>query len=235
MRFHDRLRSVLAALLGVMLGFVSLVSEATPAQGALLPTPVLLTERPCENVREAAWLVEQHRQALADRSAHLRTAEQERVERQIMLEYRAGRQRELARRNVAHDQIADLVPAQYRDMVLAVADQYETAPRIVAAVGSVESQWYAKATGTHGDSGLMQILPSTGSWIAGRLGWENYDLYDPVTNLTMGAWYLHILHREYGSWEQALAAYNGGPRAARLGADFPYTRLVLGVYHRKGA
>ncbi len=126
--------------------------------------------------------------------------------------------------------IDDLVPEVYRDLVRTVADRYQMDARILAAVGTVESQWYSAAVGSHGDSGLMQILPETASWIADRLGFSQYDLRDPLTNLTMGAWYLDVLHTEYGSWEQALAVYNGGPRAAPKGADHPYTVRVLNVY-----
>jgi len=53
-----------------------------------------------------------------------------------------------------------------------------------------------------------------------------YDLFDPYTNLTMGIWYLHVLYDEYGSWDNALAAYNGGPTHAAMGASHPYVRRV---------
>jgi len=128
--------------------------------------------------------------------------------------------------------IEDLVPVAYRDLVLNIADQYQMDPRILAAVGTVESQWYSTAVGSSGDSGLMQILPETARWIASRMRLAQYDLTDPRTNLSMGAWYLDALHDEYGSWELALAVYNGGPRAAARGADHPYTVKVLGVYGR---
>ncbi len=65
------------------------------------------------------------------------------------------------------------------------------------------------------------------------MGLEEYDLYDPVTNLNMGAWYLHVLYLEYGDWTRALAAYNGGPLAAPKAADHPYPPLVMRVYHRE--
>ena len=103
-------------------------------------------------------------------------------------------------------------------------------PRLVAAVGHVESRWNPRTVGTHNDTGLMQILPSTAQWIASRLGWSEYDLFDPWTNLHMGIWYLHVLHQEYGTWEKALAAYNGGPRHAHLGAAHPYVGRVMRAY-----
>ena len=142
---------------------------------------------------------------------------------------------EVARREAEQRQIADLVPEQYQHLVIDVADRFDLDPRLLAAVGSVESQWYARATGSHGDSGLMQIIPSTANWIAGKMGFETYDIFDPTTNLTMGAWYLRTLYTEYGTWGASLAAYNGGPRAAGAGDAHPYARRVLGAYHRQGS
>lgn len=166
------------------------------------------------------------------RAAYRSEREEVRQEVAARLTHRSTTSMANARRSVAERRIADLVPVQYRDLVIDVAGQFGLDPRILAAVGSVESQWYARALGTHGDSGLMQILPGTAQWIAGRLGWESYDIYDPQTNMTMGAWYLYVLHRQYGSWDQALAAYNGGPRAAPVGGGHPYTQLVMRVYNR---
>lgn len=147
----------------------------------------------------------------------------------------AGEQTEQVRRSEAQrrqqlDRIADLVPPEYQQMVLDLSAQYGVDPRLVAAVGYVESRWNPRTVGSHNDTGLMQILPSTAAWIAGRLGWSEYDLFDPWTNLTMGIWYLQALHGEYGSWEKALAAYNGGPRHAHLGAEHPYVGRVMRAY-----
>jgi len=65
-----------------------------------------------------------------------------------------------------------------------------------------------------GARGLMQVMPDTGNWIAGELGIREFDpetLYDPMTNLKVGTWYLAFLRREYdGNLVLALAAYNAG-------------------------
>jgi len=126
--------------------------------------------------------------------------------------------------------IEDLVPEAFRPMLLATAERFGIDPRMVAAVIVVESEWIPGAKGKHNDLGLMQIIPDTARWIANSLGMGEYDLFDAQTNLTMGTWYLKILFKEYGNWPQALAAYNGGPRAADLGADHPYTKRVMRVY-----
>ncbi len=70
-----------------------------------------------------------------------------------------------------------------------------------------------------GARGLGQVMPATGSWIAGRLGRGDFvldDLFRPSTSIEFGAYYLdwtlgvfdeHIL--------VSLAAYNGGPGNTR--------------------
>lgn len=109
--------------------------------------------------------------------------------------------------------ISDLVPERYRSLVIETAARYDLNPRLLAAVGWVESRWRKGASGSAGEVGLLQILPSTADWIAARMGLERYDLVDPATNLNMAAWYLrHTIDAE-GSVERGLAAYNGGPRA----------------------
>lgn len=130
--------------------------------------------------------------------------------------------------------IADLVPPVYRDLVTEIARQYDLDARLLAAVISQESRWNPRLVSGAGDAGLMQIIPGTARWIASRLRLENYDLFDPRTNMEMGAWFLSRLVDQYGNWPQALAAYNGGPRAADRGAEFPYTVRILQLYHPTG-
>jgi soluble lytic murein transglycosylase-like protein len=79
-----------------------------------------------------------------------------------------------------------------------------------------------------GALGLMQIMPETGEMLAQELNvdWQGPDtLFDPVVNVRLGTHYLAYLHKKYGSWDRALAAYNWGPqridRRLRAGAPLP--------------
>lgn len=234
MRALQHYRGVLAAIVGVIVWLSSLAGEASPLMEESDPVVTITETAPCENRADEAWLTARRKQVRVERSVELRLAEEQRLAEERRLAEQARIQQELVLRNAAIQQISDLVPEEYQDLVLRTAAEFDMDPRILAAVGSVESQWHPWVLGTHGDTGLMQILPSTGKWIASKLGWETYDLFDPATNVKMGAWYLYVLHREYGNWEMALAAYNGGPRLAHIGADFPYTKRVLRVYHSRG-
>jgi soluble lytic murein transglycosylase-like protein len=224
---------LVSALVGALLCLALLVAgaESGASHVAIAAIPV---DTACESRADEAWLVLQRQQAREERTQRLREREEGRQEQELLQEYRAGAYKDMARRNVAARGIADLVPEEYQYLVLDVAEQFDIDPRLIGAVGMVESHWYPRALGTQQDTGIMQILPSTGRWIASRLGLETYDLFDPETNVTMGAWYLRILYDEYGSWEKALAAYNGGPRLAHRGADWPYTQKVLRVYNARG-
>lgn len=136
-----------------------------------------------------------------------------------------------ARLALAHaDAIADLTPEEYRSMVVAAAMSYQLDPRLLAAIITVETEWDPMAVGLHGERGLMQILPSTGKFLAQQAGLKEYDLADIGTNLKLGALYIAQLLQEYGTVQTALAVYNGGPDAAERAADNLYARKVLRNY-----
>src|SRR5690606_16221211 len=63
---------------------------------------------------------------------------------------------------------------------------------------------------------LMQIMPATGRWIAGKLGVDRFhvsQLNELQTNLEFGTFYLRtVLDKLDGSPVLASAAYNAGPR-----------------------
>lgn len=229
-------RSVVAALLGVLFWAATGVGGAQTSHPAPAPEPAYCTSRLDEAyIQLQKKLV---RQAEATRRHELEAGAQaaaaQRQEEDALRRYQLEQRQEAARKQQVARQIADLVPEKYQMTVVDVAERFDVDPRLVAAIGLVESRWYARALGTHGDSGLMQILPDTAAWIAEHMGLSSYDIYDPVTNLSMGTWYLRTLYDEYGSWDMALAAYNGGPRGAPLGAEHPYTRRVMSVYRQQG-
>jgi len=114
-------------------------------------------------------------------------------------------------------------------------------PDLVLAVIEVESGGYHLAVSSVGAMGLMQLLPSTGEELAGKLGidWHGDDtLFDPTTNVKLGTAYLRELADRYGDVNIALAAYNWGPgridRRLRRGANLPsrYIEQVMRAYDR---
>ena len=90
-------------------------------------------------------------------------------------------------------------------------------PELVLAVIAVESGGTIQISSHAGAMGLMQIIPSTGRYLARKAGITDFataDLYDPVINVRLGCMYLSELMDKYNNNEQlALSAYNGGPGA----------------------
>ena len=82
-----------------------------------------------------------------------------------------------------------------------------------------ESRFITDARSGVGASGLMQVMPSTGKWVAEKIGLSDYAhdmLHDIRTNITLGTNYLNmVLGNAEGSQVLATAAYNAGPGRAR--------------------
>lgn len=90
-------------------------------------------------------------------------------------------------------------------------------PFFLLSIISHESQFDRKARGSHGEIGLMQILPSTAKWLSLRLGLNSEaDLEDPSTNVRLGAAYLSQLRKSFKrQGNRYMAAYNMGSRNVR--------------------
>jgi len=82
-----------------------------------------------------------------------------------------------------------------------------------------ESRFIMDARSRVGAQGLMQIMPATARWIAGKLGETGFHvgrLHDLDTNLRFGTFYLRtVLDDLEGSPVLAAAAYNAGPGRSR--------------------
>jgi len=106
-------------------------------------------------------------------------------------------------------------PTHYIELLLEEAAQHNLDPRLFLALIRQESLFEARATSWAGARGLCQVMPSTGEWIASRLGQSRFnpdDLYRPRVSIAYGTWYLAAALRMFdGNVYGALAGYNGGP------------------------
>jgi soluble lytic murein transglycosylase len=88
-------------------------------------------------------------------------------------------------------------------------------PSLLLALVAAESGGRERATSAKGARGLLQVVPGTAREEAERLGLGDLDdeaLYEPETNLRIGASYLARLLDRFGREEAfAVAAYNAGP------------------------
>jgi soluble lytic murein transglycosylase-like protein len=117
-------------------------------------------------------------------------------------------------------------------------------PLFVLALVSVESGFRLSASSERGASGLMQLMPSTFAWISGREpdigGDERAAAEDPVIDVRLAVRYIHWLEKRFHSRDEALMAYNAGPRRLsdhKKAGEIPenlrdYPRRVLREYRR---
>jgi soluble lytic murein transglycosylase len=122
-------------------------------------------------------------------------------------------------------------PFPYRAVLADEAERADVDPWLLAGLVRQESSFNHAARSWVGATGLSQIMPSTGAWLAPAAGVKNYDpelLAVPEINLRMGARYLRDqLRRYHGARDLALAAYNAGPgRADRWKSELGYGRDV---------
>lgn len=106
-----------------------------------------------------------------------------------------------------------LYPLKHDDLITRSASQNGLDPALVASVIYEESRFDEDISSNAGAVGLMQLMPTTATWIATKTGGVDFliaDLKDPSVNIAYGCWYLRYLIDRYGSAEIALAAYNGG-------------------------
>lgn len=106
-----------------------------------------------------------------------------------------------------------IFPYEHKEFVEKYAEENDISPLLVLSVIKTESKFKPDARSNKNAVGLMQITESTGEWIASQMNIENYtseSLTDEETNIKMGCWYLRNLKDEFGTWNEAIAAYNAG-------------------------
>ncbi len=143
---------------------------------------------------------------------------------------RLGRQL-LAQRDGEWDErlLRVVFPFPYRELITAEANRAGVDPMLYAGLVRQESSFRADAQSWVGATGLGQIMPATGRWLAPQVGIRDYRqdlLVVPEVNLRMGTKYMADLLRRYnGAADLALAGYNAGPgRADRWRSQFNYGR-----------
>jgi len=123
----------------------------------------------------------------------------------------------------------------YADNIWIAAREHDLNPQLLAAVAEVESRFDPRAVSKKGARGLLQVMPATGR----RLGVDPRDLFDPSTNLEVGARYLRqLVDRFGGDLALVLAAYNAGEGVVeRFGGVPPYRETqnyLQRIYTRLG-
>jgi soluble lytic murein transglycosylase len=110
-------------------------------------------------------------------------------------------------------------PAPHNDILHPTAQGLGLDQAWVYGLIRQESRFVSDAQSGVGAAGLMQVMPSTGKWVAEKIGLAEYGhgmLSDIRTNIILGTNYLNmVLANAEGSQVLATAAYNAGPARVR--------------------
>ena len=108
----------------------------------------------------------------------------------------------------------NLYMLNYREEISLFSEKYQVDPFIISAMIYCESTFRSDAVSSVGAVGLMQIMPATGEWLAGKLKIGDYSenmLLRPSINIEMGCYYMRFLLDRYdGDLVCAVAAYHSG-------------------------
>jgi soluble lytic murein transglycosylase-like protein len=116
-------------------------------------------------------------------------------------------------------------------------------PLFVLSLVAVESRFRISVSSDRGAYGLMQLKPSTFAWIAGRepdIADDSAVSEDPVVDVRLAVRYFKWLEHRFHTRDDALMAYNAGPRRLmqyKKAGDIPdslraYPRKVMKEYQR---
>jgi len=103
-------------------------------------------------------------------------------------------------------------PLKYKKHIIEASEFYNVDRVLIASVINAESSFRKDAVSNKGAVGLMQIMPTTGEWVAGKMKIDFNDetLKDPHTNILIGTFYLNYLLGKFKDTRTALIAYNAG-------------------------
>jgi len=124
-------------------------------------------------------------------------------------------------------------------LIVHESKKYGYDPLLLTAVIITESSFNNWARSNRGALGLMQIRPTTGKELAAEVSvqWQGTpSLYNPETNIALGAYYLNKLYLHFGDLGLALEAYNHGPSRLKgyLKKGYRPTRYSRKVFKHYG-
>lgn len=114
-----------------------------------------------------------------------------------------------------HKKVLAEHPLAYSDLIVQYAAANNLEPAFVSAIIMAESSYRRDAESSVGARGLMQLMPDTAKWIAGKLNeGDTYTferMFDPETNIRFGTWYLNFLAERFlGDPVLVASAYHAG-------------------------
>ncbi len=106
----------------------------------------------------------------------------------------------------------------FTNTIISESNEAGIDPIFVLSVIQHESRFNNIIVGTHGEIGLMQVMPATARWLADENGiiyHDTNDLYDPIINIRLGISYISWLRHKFPTTRDLTSAYNMGPKHLR--------------------
>jgi len=134
------------------------------------------------------------------------------------VEYNHVAELEIFQQIIRHSDMDQHLALKLASIINNESQKYGLDPYLILSVIQVESRFSPKALSHKGARGLMQVMPTTGRYVANKYDLplkNSRALFDPVTNIRLGIAYLSYLENMYGNMDYALFAYNHGPKKSK--------------------
>ena len=104
-----------------------------------------------------------------------------------------------------------IFPKKYFTEVSSVCESTKISKNLVLAIIKTESSFDKDKVSSKGAIGLMQIMPSTATYVCDMyFAGESFDLKNQRENILIGVTYLNYLLEKFADKKTALCAYNAG-------------------------
>lgn len=105
-----------------------------------------------------------------------------------------------------------IYPQKYETLITEYSENYSVDKDLIFAVIKCESNFKPNAVSKADAKGLMQITEETFDWINLKLGRNTSysEIFDPEINIQYGTYLISTLLAEFGTEQNALAAYHAG-------------------------
>ena len=105
-----------------------------------------------------------------------------------------------------------IYPIKYYEEIKLNSNKYGVETSLILSVMKAESNFNENAISKRGAMGLMQLMPSTASFIANKidLSFKEDDLMKSEINIELGTAYLSYLISKFKNISIAICAYNAG-------------------------
>ncbi len=115
-------------------------------------------------------------------------------------------------------------PIKFKDAILTAEAETGVDKMLIISVARTESNFDEDAVSTAGAIGIMQLMPDTAEYVSDLYDLDymgESELYNPESNILLGAYYLKYLLGKFESESTVLASYNAGEGVVSrwLGSD----------------